>query len=221
MARKLIIGTYDTVNNGPWTLSALQLTDPEYQQNFVTIPGRSGMLDLSAVLTDGEPVYGSRTLTATLETSNGTREDREQLISILTNWLNGWRMNIVHPDFPDYYLTGRVQIEKQYSDLAHAAVTVTAICDPWKYANNETQVSLTATDDAQTAQLTNNGRMTVVPLLTVEGDGASVRLVFGAASWVLGPGTYQLPDLRLPQGSHELTYSGSGDIGLTYREAVL
>lgn len=221
MARKLILGTYDTIDNGPWTLSALQLTDAEYQQNFVTVPGRSGPLDLSTVLTDGEPVYGARTLTATLECSEGTREDREQLISIMTNWLNGWRMNIVHPDFPGYYLTGRVQIEKLYSDLAHAAVAVTAICDPWKYAEDETLVSLTASAETQTALLPNEGRMTVVPLLTIEGEGASVLLAFGAASWALGPGTYQLPDLRLQQGGATVTYSGTGAIKLTYREAVL
>lgn len=221
MARKLILGTYDTIDQGPWALSSLQLTDPEYQQNFVTVPGRSGPLDLSTVLTDGEPIYGARTLTATLENSEGTREDREQLISIMTNWLSGWRMNIVHPDFPNYYLTGRVHIEKLYSDLAHAAVAVTAICDPWKYAENETLVVLTASAEEKTALLPNEGRMTVVPLLTIEGEDASVLLAFGAASWALGPGTYQLPDLRLQQGGAIMTYSGTGTIKLTYREAVL
>lgn len=221
MARKLILGTYDTIDQGPWTLSSLQLTDPEYQQNFITVPGRSGPLDLSAVLTDGEPVYGARTLTATLENSEGTREDREQLISIMTNWLSGWRMNIVHPDFPGRYLTGRVHVEKLYSNLAHAAVSVTAICDPWKYSASETHITLTASEETQTALLLNEGRMTVVPLLAIEGTDASVHLAFGAASWQLGPGTYQLPDLRLQQGSSPLAYSGVGTIKLTYREAVL
>ena len=80
---------------------------------------------------------------------------------------------------------------------------------------------MTATEEEQTATLTNAGRRAVVPLLTITGEGASVLLAFGTASWALGAGTYALPDLRLVQGDATLTYSGTGTATLTYREAVL
>lgn len=219
--RKIIYGSYDTAINGLWTLTGWELSPAEYKSNFVEVPGRDGDLDLSTALTDGAPRYGNRTLVATLESSEGSRLDRESRINIMTNWLDGWRMNITLPDDSQHYLTGRVSIAKEYNDPAHAAVTVTAVCDPWRYNIHETVLTLTAGTEEQVAALVNDGRKTVVPLLEISGEAASVRLVFGSASWVLGAGTYQLPDLILPQGGAQLTYSGTGTLTFTYREAVL
>lgn len=220
--RKMIFGSYDTDINGLWTLSAWELEAALPITNLVEVPGRiSGPLDMSALLTDGEPRFGSRTLVATFESSEGNRLERKARIDTMVNWLSGWRMPIILPDDPDRYLVGRVTVEPLYNDLAHASVQVTAVCEPWLYAKTETVVSLTAETTAKTATLTNPGRKTVVPLLEITGEGASVLLQFGAYSWALGPGTYQLPDLVLPQGEHQLTYSGTGSAKLTYREAVL
>lgn len=219
--RKMIFGSYDTALNGLWTLTEWELTDPEYKQNFKEIPGRDGPLDVSAALTGGEPRYDARTLTAVFESSEGDRLERKSRIDTMVNWLSGWRMNIELPDDPGHYITGRLQVQRLYNDMAHAAVQVTAICDPWRYNKEETVVTLEAAAEAQTATLVNSGRRTVVPLLEITGDGAKVQLVFGTASWALGPGTYQLPALELKQGSAELTYSGTGSVTITYREAVL
>lgn len=221
MARKMIFGSYDTVLNGPWTLTSWSLTPATYRTQFVQIPGRDGDLDLSTALTDGAPRYGSRTLTATFERSDGTRLEREAAINTMVNWLDGWRMDIRLPDDEAHYLSGRVSVAKVYNDEAHASVTVTAVCDPWRFSNYETVINLTAGETAQTVLLPNSGRRTVVPVLNITGEGASVNLVFGANSWVLSAGIYQLPDLVLPQGSIEITYSGTGSLIFTYREAVL
>lgn len=220
--RKMILGSYDTDTNGLWTLTAWSLGPAPVITNMVDVPGRiKGPLDLSTVLTDGEPRFGTRPLSATFESSEGSRLERKARIDTMTNWLHGWRTNIVLPDDPDHYLVGRVMVEELYNDLAHASVQVTAECEPWLYNQEETVVTLTAAADEQTATIPNPGRMTVVPLLEITGEDASVLLKFGAASWALGPGTYQLPDLVLPQGEHLLTYSGTGVVKLTYREAVL
>lgn len=206
---------------GLWTLSALKLTDPDYQSYFLEVKGRDGPLDFSTVLTDGEPKYGSRTLTATLESSEGNRLERRERISRMINDLDGRRMDIQHPDFPEHYLTGRVQVKEVYNDLAHCAVEVTATCDPWLYAIAERAYVLTATADNQTAVLANHGRRTLVPKVTVTGDGASFLIESGAYSVALGPGTYDLPDLLLKTGNTPIMYSGGGVARITYREAVL
>lgn len=221
--RKIIFGTYDTAANGDWTLTSWTLTSAQHESNRVKVPGRSGSRDLSTVLTDGEPVYGDRTLTANFESSEGTRLERESNIQTMQNWLDGWSMDIYLPDDPLHYIKGRVHVERNYNDNAHASVTVTAVCEPWKYSVLETVTTLTATTEEQTAELLNNGRQTVVPLLTVttETESDMVLLVFGASSWSLGAGTYKLPDIVLTQGSHKLTYSGAGTVALSYREAVL
>lgn len=219
--RKIVIGTYDTVLHGPWTLASWTLSAAEHRSQYVEVPGRDGDLDLSTALTDGAPRYGSRTLTVTLERSDGTRLDREAAISTMINWLDGWRMDIRLPDDETHYITGRVSVAKEYNDPAHAAVTVTAVCDPWRYNLHETVISLTAAADAQTARLTNSGRRSVVPTLQITGENASVSLVCGTNSWALSAGVYQLPDLVVHQGGVPVTYSGTGTLSFTYREAVL
>lgn len=219
--RKMIFGSYDTHLNGPWTLTGWTLTPAEHRKQFVEVPGRDGELDLSTALTDGAPRYGNRTLTATFERSDGTRLEREAAINTMVNWLDGWRMDIRLPDDDLHYITGRVQVAKNYNDPAHAAVTVTAVCDPWRYNNYETVRTLTAGADPVETILTNAGRRTVVPTLTITGEGAAVMLVYGAYSWALGAGVYQLPDLILPQGGITISYSGTGELRFTYREAVL
>lgn len=218
--RGLIIGTYDTVVNGQWTLTGLTFSDPEQDTHLVEVPGRrKGPLDMSTALTDGDPTYGSRTLTATFESSEGSRLERENRINVMTNWLDGWRADIKLPDDDAHYITGRVSVKKIYNDLAHASVQVTAICEPWRYNKEETQVVLAGTTEPQTATLPNQGRLAVVPLLTV--TGGDVLLSTGGASWALGPGTYALPDLLLSTGGKEVTYSGAGTLTFTYREGVL
>ena len=119
----------------------------------------------------------------------------------------------------------RVQVYKEYNDLAHCAVRVSAVCDPWLYAASETVISLTATAAEQTAYLFNYGRLAVVPTLVTTG---TVRIVYGTNSWALSQGEHVLPELYLTPGQglgrpgvHNITYSGSGSITLTYREAVL
>ena len=216
--RGLLIGTYNTAEH-LWTLTAWEFSPPEYQQNFIEVPGRDGSLDLSAALTNGAPAYHSRELTVKLECSEGNRLTRAAAINTMVNWLDGWRLDIVLPDDPDHYITGRVSVAKDYNDPAHAAVTVTAVCDPWRYAKVERAYTLTAEEAEQTVELANEGRRTAVPLLTI--SGGTVLLKYDGYSWALGDGTYQLPDLTLPQGGGTLTYSGTGTLGITYREAVL
>lgn len=216
--RKAILGGYDTALDGLWTLNSCTLSDPVVQTHLVDVPGRDGPLDLSTALTDGEPRYGSRTLTIRLESSEGTRMEREDRIDALVNRLDGWRTDAVLPDRPQLYLEGRFSVAREYNDMAHAAVVVTAVCDPWRYFKNARAYTLKATADEQTVVLSNVGRRTAVPQLTVTG---TVSLTFGGNTWTLTDGTYQLPDLALRSGNTQLTYSGSGTAVLTYREAVL
>ena len=96
---------------------------------------------------------------------------------------------------------------------------MTAVCDPWRYAKEETEINLQAAETEQTATLVNQGRLVVVPTLIV--TGSSVNLTYGSASWALSAGRYILPDLALKTGAHVIKYSGSGALQLTYREARL
>lgn len=218
--RAIVFGGYNTAANG-WTLTGWQLSPAEQKTNFIEKLGGDGSWDLSTVLSDGLPRYRDRILTVTLEHSGGDRLSREAVIRNMVNQLDGMRENIELPDDPYRYITGRIHVAREYNTPAHAAVTVTAICNPWKYSTAETVVTLTAATAEKTDKLVNNGRLAVVPTVTVTGTGASIRLVYGNVSRTLSAGTYQLPDLLLMPGANTLTHSGTGVAKITYREAVL
>ena len=217
--RSIILGDYNTAVRG-WTLTGWQLSAAQRKAILVDKPGGNGHWDLSTVLTDGEPVYEARTLTATLERSDADRLYREAEIDAMINWLDGWTVQITLPDRPFHYLTGVVHVERLYNDMAHASVAVTATCEPWRYNSAETVVILNATSTSKTADIVNQGRLSVVPVIEVTGSG-SVWLAVGALSWTLTAGSYKLPDIRLTPGTHQMTYSGSGTVKISFREAVL
>ena len=215
--RKIKFGDYDTAAYG-WTLTSCVLSPAELKTNYVEKVGGDGSWDLSTALTDGVPKYKNRTLTATLELSEGSRQNRELIIKNLINALHGRRVDIYLPDDAYEHLNGRLSITKNYSDLAHAAITITATCDPWKYHNQEITATVDATTAGREADLRNEGARYVVPTITVTGD---VIIIFGTASMAFSAGRYQWPDLLLAPGSNELTVKGAGSVTFKYREAVL
>lgn len=218
--RTMVIGGYNTATNG-WTLTSWKLSAAEQKTNLLNKPNGDGSWDFSTALTEEIPRYKDRTLTATFECSEGTRATREATIKQMINTLDGFREVILLPDDAEHYILGRIHVARNYNDLAHASVTVTATCEPWRYSNAETIVTLTATTSEQSAVLVNDGRRAVVPVLTVEGTGASVLLKYGSASKTFSVGTYAWPDLLLKPGNHPVKYSGTGKMIVTYRKAVL
>lgn len=219
--RGITLDDYNSANHY-WTLSSWEFPEPAVVENLVQVPGRlTGPLDLSTALTDGEPRYSSRTFRATLEISDGTREDRLGLVSRFINRFHGRACNLVLPDHPGHYAVGRFTVRELYNDLSHAAVEVAGVCEPWLYAAEETTARLNVTTGAQTATLTVGGVMPVVPVVTISGTDAEFHLEYQGSSWSLSAGVYRLPDLRLAPGEHTVTFSGSGSAVITYREAVL
>ena len=221
--RKIIIGTYDTAVEGLWTLTAWTFSKAEAHEEYAYVPGQSGPLDLSTVLTDGEPYYGSRELEATFESSEGTRLEREERINQMINKLDGYRFNIILPDDSLHYISGRVRVEKLYNTPVQASVRVSATCDPWRYNNAETVVGVTAASTTKTVNLINNGRMSVIPRTKIAGGTVTLKYTINGrtSTWVRADGTYNFVDLYLKTGSFALTYSGTGTVTFTYREAVL
>lgn len=219
--REVTFGTYRTNTDGKWTMSGLVLSDPVFAQNIVFVHGRSTPLDLSGALSDNdEPTYENRTLTVTLESSEGTRDERKTRISLVKNLLDGRRMNIIHPDFPDRYLTGRLSVIELFNDLAHASVQIVATVDPWFYSNRPIDILVTASADGTSSALVNEGRLTVVPTIEVVTD-SQIQIEFGDNSWTGTAGTYMLPQLVLTTGSHQIKVTGNGSAKFTWREGIL
>lgn len=218
--RKIIFGTYDTAAHG-WTLTGWLLEAAEQKTNYLTKPNGDGSWDLSTALTDGVLRYADRQLSASFECSEGTRMEREAVIREMINALDGEKVTIRLPDDDHHHAVGRLHVVREYNDLAHAAVSVTATCEPWKYADAETIVELTAKSATQHVTLHNTGKRAVVPRITVAG-GPVLLTYNGLPPHELTAGEdQQWTDLLLTRGAHGLGYSGDGTIRIAYREAVL
>lgn len=216
--RKILFGIYDTAVHG-WTLTGWKLGAAEQKTQYIEKPNGDGSWDLSTALTDGVIKYTDRPLTVTLECSEGNRMEREKTIRAMINQLDGMKEEIRLPDDDEHYVVGRLHVVREYNDLVHAAVTVTALCEPWKYADAETIVTVAADSTKKCVALCNAGRRAVVPTITVK--GGPVLLEHEAVSQSLAEGTYSWSHLLLTPGGHSLTYSGTGTVTISYREAVL
>lgn len=218
--RKLLLNDYNTATDGLWTLSSCVLTKGEQVQAFLEVPGRYTPLDLTDYTTEGQPYYGNASLEVVLESSEGDRAARQARIAELVNTFDGKSITIVHPDHPNHYLIGRVQIRPQYNDMAHAAVQLSAICDPWLYKKEKTVKAVTASSTEKAADIINSGRLAMVPDVSVTSSG-TFTLKYGQYTWNLSSGDHILPDLYLTPGTHRVTYKGTGTLTISYREAVL
>lgn len=217
LKRRIIFDDYDTAVHF-WTLGPWSCPAPEPVTNLVEVPGRlDGPLDFSTALT-GDLRYGSRPLEVRLESSEGTRLERQARIDDMINKLHGQRVSIWLPDDSSRYLVGRLNIQQEYNDLAHAAVVVTATCEPWRYDNEETELSVTVQESTPQTVTLVNGRRPVCPMADVSGE---VRVEHKGVSVALGEGHYKLPDIILTPGENTIQVTGSGTVTFIYRKAVL
>lgn len=215
--RFFILDKFNTWHDWRCTVTAKSVTPAEPKTNYVDIDGAHGSLDLSEALT-GEPVYGTSAIAASFMCSEGTHREREALLRRIRTALHGRKVLIIEPDDPDHFFLGRVAIKEPVNNLAYMTFSIEAVCDPWRYAMNETNRTVTVGRDRVDLVLNNCGDKTLCPVITVTG---SVTISFMGKTTELQKGSYKVTDLRLVHGPNVVTISGSGSVAFTYREAVL
>lgn len=218
MERFFILHKFNTWYDWRFYLTAKTIPDPEPNTNYVKLDGMNGTLDLSESLT-GEITYSDRTISATFWTDYGTRKDREKLLRTISANLHGKKVKIVEPDDPEHYFYGRVTIKSKTNVLAYAEFTIEAICEPWRYAIDESVRAVSVKSQVVTdVVIHNNGVKTLCPVINVVG---SVSIVYENTNTPLTTGSYKITDIRLRQGSNIIGVSGNGSVTFTYREANL
>lgn len=218
MERYFILDKFNTWYDLHLIITAKVISDAEPKTNYIKLDGMSGSLDLSESLT-GEITYDDRTISATFWTDYGDRKDREALLRKITASFHGKKIKIIEPDDPNHYFNGRVKIKSQKNNLAYAEFTIEAICDPWRYALEETVRRVDVNSAAVTdVVITNNGVKTLSPVITVTG---SVDITYNGQKTPLNAGTYKISDITLRQGVNIIGVSGYGSATFSYREADL
>lgn len=215
--RSIKFDDMDTGRDWRLILTSMTIDPPEVKQNFVEVPGRDGDIDITENL-DGEVHYKSRPAQFHFFMSEGTYEERVELMRVIRNYLHGRSRKIILPDDDTRYMVGRWTVSGILKNQAYTEFDVSGTCEPYEYSTEEAVRTLPATETKTEHAVVNLGRKTIVPDITVTG---SVSLEYGAYKTTLSEGSYKILDIKLKSGSNIFTVSGNGSITFTYREAVL
>lgn len=216
--RHFYFDKYHTFFDWGLTLTGKEMPDPEPKTNYVELDGVSGTLDMTETLT-GEVAYTDRTVLASFMTSEGSYQDRVALLRRITSALHGRKVKIVEPDDPEHYFLGRVTVKPGTRHAAYTSFDLEAVCDPWRYAIEESTRRVEVTEAAPVdVVILNTGVKTVCPDITVEG---TVKLAFEDGTVELTDGYYKVADIKLRQGYSVVHVEGDGIVTFTYREATL
>lgn len=216
MKRQFIIDGMNSWYDWRCTLTEKETPNPEPKTNYLELDGMSGTLDLSESLT-GEIAYSDRTVEASFMTSEGSYEERRARMQQIRTALHGKKVELIDPDDPDHYFYGRVQIKDCKNYPSYSEFTIEAVCDPWRYAIEETDRRVEVSERVDVV-ICNNGVKTLCPKITVEG---SVALTYEGGSIDLSDGVYLIADIKLKHGSNVIGLSGAGVVTFNYREAGL
>lgn len=215
--RGIQFNNYHSGDDWNLILSARNSNPPTPKYIKVPVDGRDGDLNLSRVLT-GEIRYNNRSVSYSFIATEGTREEREELISFITNELHGQEIKIIEPDDPDHYLIGDAEVVNVVKHKAYATFDVTATCEPYRYSINDINRIIELTSTETNVVITNTGTKTLIPTVIVDG---SVNITIESSSIALSSGTYKLTSLKLKKGATVIGVKGSGTLTISYKEGII
>jgi hypothetical protein len=198
-------------------LSAKTNNPPAPKYVKISVDGRDGDLNLSRTLT-GDIKYNKRDVSYTFTAVEGSQADRQALLAEIINEIHGRELNIIEPDDPDHYLVGECTVGAISENKAYLTFTITAECEPYRYASDEVNREILLTNTPTNIVLTNGGVKTIIPTVTVTG---SVNIEFDGVKVALSSGSYKLTSLIMRKGFTTITVSGSGTLIVSYREGII
>lgn len=234
-----IIGTYNTYEDWflvPTSRPVIEL--PAQKTNYAEIPGASGKLDLTYILTK-YPVYENRSGSLDFAVLNDHQGySWMDILEMITRSINGKRVRAYLEDDPDYYYEGHWLIRnwKSNNNRTWSEVTIEYDVDPYKYYKTDKTFTKTSSQGSTVLSFNTNdlGAMPVVPLISVsntDSTGITVSLtntelgIIDLTKQITSNGNYKFYDLILSMMSDNntcvLNLFGSGQVTVSFRKGEL
>ena len=231
--------TFHTLNDWDMALGNNNyIGEPEMETTYITIPGRSGLIDASEVVS-GRRVFRKRQLAFEL---GGIRQRKEwdSVISDFRNNIQGRVCRLIIDNDKNYFWRGRVYVEDfdRFRELGTFKLTVPK-GDPYKYSIlTSAEPWLWDPFNFNTDMITYIGTITVIgsasitipaahmpttPELVVSDKTSSTFTVeVDGTSYVLTTGTNKVPAI-LVGGDDDvtLTFTGNAKVQIVYRGGSL
>ena len=188
---------------------------PEPNTVLLEVPGRSGRLDLSEVLT-GDISYGNREIK--LELAAQTNRDRwvETCLHIFNKY-HGQVVQVTFDEDPGHYYVGRASILEPQRLSTAGQLTLTIDAEPFRYEQDLYEVTFTG-DTTAVSGTVENLRMPVCPTVTVP---VACQLFHDDRVYELEAGTWDVPGLVLHPYENRISATGTTSITFTFRRGCL
>jgi phage-related protein len=197
---------------GIWLTKYPEISPPTPKTSFVDVPGMDGALNLSKVLT-GHTMYNRRTMQLEFAIL-APRVMWPDVHSEIMDTLHGQEMSIILDDDPEYMYTGTLAVQAYDPGKVTSGVTITADLDPYKKRLKDTIKSFTVNGSKEATIRVE--RMPTVPVIAAS---AAMTMTFGGKSYSLTAGANEFDDVILRHDQvNAFTFTGSGDVSLSYRE---
>ena len=183
---------------------------PEPNTILLEVPGRSGRLDLSEVLT-GDVTYSNREIKLEL----AAQTNRDRWTETCFHIFNKFHGRVVHVSFdedPVHFYVGRCSITSPKRVATAGTMVITIDAEPYRYESEVYEVTLTGATNTLSGTV-ENLRMPAVPKVTVPG---ACQLFAGGKVYELAAGE----DLDVPGlvfGPYENSISVTGASSITFR----
>lgn len=223
---------------GLYVTNTNYIGEPKQNTNYVSIPGRDGLLDLSDVVT-GRPTYSGREIKILLA-GHRNKVNWDGVISAFRNYINGRICRLVFDNDKSYYWRGRIVIKdfesalnlgKFQVDIPNAdpyKYDVNSSAEPWLWDpfNFETGVII----QTQSTVITGSGSVTVphgnmptCPSIVVSDKiSGTFNLVYDGVTYPLNVGSNKVAAV-LVNGDTDvvLDFTGSATVQIVYRGGSL
>lgn len=218
---KLIITNGDTIG------------DPEQETNYISVPGRSNLLDASDALT-AAPVFTGRKLTMQVK-HVGIPGAWDITVSTIRNLIEGRQVKIRFDNDRSHYWLGRINVKEPRRTARLGAFALSAYVDAYKYdvASSQEQMKWddvnfltdcfryigTINVDGTYTLTIPKGNRPIVPIITVSNiTSETFTMTASGKTYALVSGTNRFPDLKVCGANNvTLNFSGTAKAIVNYR----
>lgn len=221
-----------------WSLTITNgapIGDPEQETNYITVPGRSNLLDASEALT-GDVVFKGRPINMQMAIC-GNPLMFDHVVSQIRNKVDGRKVKITFDNDRSHYWLGRINVKENARTARLGTFTLSAYVDAYKHEAASSQEKL-KWDDMNfltdclryigTITVTNSytlvipkGDHAVVPVIRVSNITSqtfTMSVVGTGTVYTLVSGANRFPELKVC-GDEDVTLSfvGSAKVTVDYR----
>lgn len=231
--------TYHSYDDwGLYVVNTDYIKEPKQNTNYVSVPGRDGLIDLSEVLT-GRPTYASREINIKLA-GRRNKVNWDSVISAFRNNINGRVCRITFDNDAEYYWRGRVDIKDFKSVLSLGTFTVDIPnADPYKYDilsssdpwlwdpfNFETgeiiQEEAHVIVGSETITISHGHMPTCPDLVVSDKVSGTFSVAYDGTTYQLVVGSNKIPAIMVGGDADvALTFNGSATVQIVYRGGSL